>query len=97
MDCVYYHIEDSTWECSNCRDTWMLNDGSPKDNRMEYCPYCGAKIVGEKVETLEEVVDSMCDEDAGVKINIHSVKQTIKQWDEWFDQRRSHEEKMEES
>jgi PHP family Zn ribbon phosphoesterase len=52
--------EDSnSWECSKCREWWMLNVGSPVTNKMDYCPRCGATIVGIKVETIEELVEKM--------------------------------------
>ena len=41
--------EDATYETS-CGNAFMLNDGTPKENKMKYCPYCGKriKVVGEK-------------------------------------------------
>lgn len=46
MECIYTLIDDdiNTWECSNCKNWWQLTYGTPKDNKMEYCPYCGSKI-----------------------------------------------------
>ena len=32
------------WFCSNCKDIFMLLEGTPKDNNYNYCPNCGAKM-----------------------------------------------------
>lgn len=55
--CDYILVEDdmNTWECSNCRGWWILNDGTPKENRMNYCPYCGYKIIDNLIETLDDI------------------------------------------
>ncbi len=34
----------NAWECSECKEWWVLTDGTPKDNFMNYCPKCGSKI-----------------------------------------------------
>ena len=41
--------ESNTWKCTNCikegkDDWWQLNNGTPQDNKMDYCPHCGAKM-----------------------------------------------------
>ncbi len=42
---LHHSGDDEAWECSNCRLLWKLdNDYTPKDNGMNYCPKCGAKI-----------------------------------------------------
>lgn len=46
--------EDSTDEwlgtdvytCSKCRESYVLVEGTPKENLWHYCPNCGAKIDG---------------------------------------------------
>nr|DAO22431.1 MAG TPA: Transcription initiation factor IIE, alpha FINGER, Transcription [Caudoviricetes sp.] len=38
--------------CSNCKEEWYFEDGTPEDNSYNYCPKCGAKIA--KVIELEE-------------------------------------------
>ena len=40
-----YDEEDCFWECQKCGLAWILNDGTPKDNEMCYCPKCGRKIL----------------------------------------------------
>ena len=37
---------DATWVCSVCGNEWVLIDGTPLDNQMDYCPRCGAKMGG---------------------------------------------------
>ena len=35
-----------TWECSECKDVFILLEGTPKDNNYNYCPNCGTKMEG---------------------------------------------------
>lgn len=37
---------DLHYQCSECGCEWFLEDGSPADNDMNYCPNCGAKMDG---------------------------------------------------
>ena len=37
---------DEYYECSNCGEPWVLTAGTPKDNNMNFCPNCGAKMKG---------------------------------------------------
>lgn len=42
--------ESNTWKCTNCikegKDDWFqLNHGTPQDNKMDYCPHCGAEMI----------------------------------------------------
>ena len=37
---------DEYYECSNCGEPWVLTAGTPKDNNMNFCPNCGAKMGG---------------------------------------------------
>lgn len=32
------------WE-STCGNSFVLNDGSPEDNEMNYCSHCGGKLI----------------------------------------------------
>lgn len=58
--CTYTLYDDcNTWECSNCRDWWTFLSGTPENNYMKYCPMCGAKIIENKIETLDEVIERM--------------------------------------
>lgn len=53
--CTYKQLNDdyNTWECSNCKCDWCIEDGTPKDNNMNYCPECGARIK-KIIEHIEE-------------------------------------------
>ncbi len=35
---------DGEWD-TDCGETFWLNDGSPEDNKMRICPYCGKKLI----------------------------------------------------
>lgn len=35
---------DTHYRCSVCGDEWYLEDGNPKDNNMNFCPRCGARM-----------------------------------------------------
>ena len=37
---------DATWVCSVCGKEWVLLDGTPHDNQMDYCSHCGARMDG---------------------------------------------------
>ena len=37
---------DATWVCSACGNKWVLIDGTPLDNQMNYCSRCGARMDG---------------------------------------------------
>ena len=41
----------NTYKCSNCGELWTLNADTPEENNMNYCPKCGAKMIGDKNET----------------------------------------------
>lgn len=48
---VTYILEDpewNCWECSGCGLLWVLSNGGPKDNEMNYCPKCGRRISAEE-------------------------------------------------
>ena len=40
-----YDADERTeaWETS-CGNDWQFNEGTPAENRITYCPYCGRKI-----------------------------------------------------
>ena len=51
--CIFKRIKDDwiVYECSNCNELWVFEDGSPMDNSYKYCPNCGFKI--DEVKELE--------------------------------------------
>ena len=53
--CVWSRADDDTdlWEGS-CGVAWVLWEGTPAENGMNYCPRCGAKLEQEKETTDAE-------------------------------------------
>ena len=43
MSCTWHQDEDGTW-WTTCGNAFVLNDGKPSENKMKFCPYCGAKL-----------------------------------------------------
>ena len=43
----------NSYQCKNCGLAWMLNDGNPFENEMNYCPRCGAKMQTEPPEEVQ--------------------------------------------
>lgn len=37
-------FETTVWTCSECREDYVLVEGTPKQNLWNYCPNCGAKM-----------------------------------------------------
>lgn len=44
--CTYKQIEEdyNIWSCSNCECAWRIEEGTPANNNVNYCPECGARI-----------------------------------------------------
>jgi rubredoxin len=42
-------IDETAWRCSKCDLTWILNEGTPSQNEMRYCPKCGAYMIESEV------------------------------------------------
>lgn len=38
--------DDNSYRCTACGEIWALNDGTPEENNMNYCPNCGADMRG---------------------------------------------------
>lgn len=38
----------NSYRCTSCGEIWTLNDGTPAENNMNYCPKCGADMRGEQ-------------------------------------------------
>ncbi len=38
------------YTCSKCRESYVLVEGTPKENLWHYCPNCGAKMDGKDGE-----------------------------------------------
>lgn len=41
--CQWASDDEGTWH-SECGEAFVFNDGSPTDNRMRFCPYCGKSL-----------------------------------------------------
>lgn len=41
--CLYQQDEDGNWN-TDCGECWVLVEGTPKENRMRFCPYCGLSL-----------------------------------------------------
>ena len=41
---------ESLYSCSACGTEWVTIEGTPKENGMDYCPHCGAKMDGKENE-----------------------------------------------
>ena len=39
---------DNSYLCTSCGEIWILNDGTPEENNMNYCPNCGADMRGKE-------------------------------------------------
>lgn len=35
----------NAWSCDTCGTDWILSEGNPQDNMMNYCMGCGRKII----------------------------------------------------
>jgi hypothetical protein len=46
--------EDTVWETS-CSQLFILDDGTPADNDMKFCAYCGKPLVEAQPEPCEDV------------------------------------------
>lgn len=42
--CEWREDWEGNWE-TQCGEMWSLDDGSPADNKMSYCPGCGGKLM----------------------------------------------------
>ena len=42
-ECVWSLDCEGNWETS-CEETFVLIDGTPSENRLNYCPYCGKPL-----------------------------------------------------
>lgn len=52
--CIFYSDEyaqgegSNIWECSNCKEVFNFEEGTPLENSYNYCPHCGARIMGQE-------------------------------------------------
>jgi len=38
---------ENVWACRKCDMEWSLEDGTPFENEIRYCPKCGRRVVAE--------------------------------------------------
>lgn len=38
----------NVWECSNCHNDFVIEEGTPLKNEYHFCPYCGTHLIEEK-------------------------------------------------
>jgi hypothetical protein len=50
--CNWQRSEDGQ-DDTDCGGTWELNDGTPPEHGMKFCPYCGKSIIWHDVEPEE--------------------------------------------
>lgn len=44
----YFDEDNGVFQCSNCKEEFVLISGSPKENGYNYCPHCGCKMEDEE-------------------------------------------------
>ena len=52
--CKWQEDDSGTWE-SQCGNSFEINDGTPEENRMLFCCYCGGEIEQIQYQEEEEV------------------------------------------
>ena len=45
---LYEDENTNAWECPECWYVHQLNDGTPVENNMNYCPACGTRLITEE-------------------------------------------------
>jgi len=51
---TYGDVEHNVWEPSCGNPAWVLDDGSPAENGMKFCPFCGRPLVEQPFVSEEE-------------------------------------------
>ena len=42
--CRWTQNEEGYWE-TDCKNSFVIEEGTPRENRMRYCCYCGATLL----------------------------------------------------
>lgn len=45
--CTWQSDEDGNWH-TECGEIFVIIDGTPTENKMRYCPYCGGGLMQAK-------------------------------------------------
>ena len=50
-------FEDPNYECydTDCEQAFIMIEGTPSDNGMKFCCYCGKPLVVVKYESVEDL------------------------------------------
>ena len=43
MKCEWTLIDDGTYE-TDCKEMFSISEGTPAENKMDYCCYCGKEL-----------------------------------------------------
>ena len=46
--CVWTYFDDDDYWETTCGNAFCIMEGTPGENMMHYCPYCGGKLVEEE-------------------------------------------------
>ena len=53
QSCAWREDEDGAWDTS-CGQRFELNEGTPAENDMRFCPYCGKPLEQHRYELPEQ-------------------------------------------
>ena len=53
--CRWAQDDNGTWE-TECGNMFEVTDGTPYENDMKFCPYCGENLV----EFMKADIDGLC-------------------------------------
>lgn len=56
--CKWVQSEEDVWDTA-CKDAFYLEQGTPADNFMKYCPFCGRVLVVDAAEAGPPSVPAM--------------------------------------
>lgn len=51
--CEWTQSEEDVWE-SACGNAWLFEDGTPEENSMKFCPFCGRKLTPRALDEANE-------------------------------------------
>jgi hypothetical protein len=52
--CTWHEDSDGNWD-TGCGQKWILNDGTPIENKMMFCPCCGKRLAEIKYQDTDVV------------------------------------------
>ena len=52
-DCHWAHNEEGYWE-TTCGDIFEVTEGTPSENNMRFCCYCGKRLVEVEIAEAED-------------------------------------------